>query len=338
MRSSFGRLSDRLIVDAVTDAWGLEITSFLYLPEGAGAYHWVVHAGDGTRWFVTCDDLDTKPWLGADRDIVFQALLTAYRTADDLRSAGLEFVVAPVPSRTNAPAVRLDDRHSVAVLEYVDGHPGAWGRTDAPSTVEDLVALLARLHRSTPKGAGVLRRALEVPDRHQLEQALADVGRPWHGGPYAEPARHELATHASEVHESLAALDRVAARTDATTDRGVLTHGEPHPGNLIRTASGLRLIDWDTIAFAPPERDLWMLADATEYAVGRYRELTGVTLDPELLRAYRLVWALADLAAYTADLRREHERTLDSTHALAAIRDLLAGREPAPYRSPVRGA
>ena len=32
--------------------------------------------------------------------------------------------------------------------------------------------------------------------------------------------------------------------------RMVLTHGEPHPGNTMRTVDGWRLIDWDTALVA----------------------------------------------------------------------------------------
>ena len=38
-----------------------------------------------------------------------------------------------------------------------------------------------------------------------------------------------------------------------------MTHGEPHAGNVMRTDEGRLLVDWDTVALAPPERDLWML-------------------------------------------------------------------------------
>jgi aminoglycoside phosphotransferase (APT) family kinase protein len=40
-------------------------------------------------------------------------------------------------------------------------------------------------------------------------------------------------------------------------ERGALTHGEPHPGNVIGTDDGWLLVDWDTAAIAQPERDLW---------------------------------------------------------------------------------
>ncbi len=331
MKSPFEQVPEPVIVDAVADGWGLTITALRYLPVGAGAYHWTADDPTGTRWFVTCDDLDTKPWLGPDRDTAFHALLAAYRTASELRGSGLEFVAAPVPGRSGLPAVRVDDRHSVTVLEHLDGEPGAWGRTPAAGSIDTLVEMLGRLHASTRNRADVPRRGLEIPDRHQLESALADLDHPWDGGPFSEPARRALADHASDVQESLTALDRVADRAGHTVARAVLTHGEPHPGNLVHTPAGMRLLDWDTVAFAPPERDLWMLGDASGTAAVTYGERTGTTLDPELLHGYRLLWALADLASYTADLRRAHEETADAARALDAIHAILAGREPSPY-------
>ena len=44
----------------------------------------------------------------------------------------------------------------------------------------------------------------------------------------------------------------------------VVTHGEPHPVNVMQTDAGRVLIDWDTVAIAPPERDLWMVICGTE--------------------------------------------------------------------------
>lgn len=33
------------------------------------------------------------------------------------------------------------------------------------------------------------------------------------------------------------------------------THGEPHNDNQVVTADGVRLVDWESLALAPPERD-----------------------------------------------------------------------------------
>lgn len=158
---------------------------------GGGAYHWIADTADGSRWFVTCDDLDTKPWLGSNPDTVFDGLLAAYGAAMDLRASGVGFVIAPVKSISGAPAERVDDRHSVSVFEYVEGKAGTWGLPLTLDTVGDVVPMLAELHRSTPVVDRLDRRGLDLPDREDLEQACNELDRPWYGGPLSEPARLE---------------------------------------------------------------------------------------------------------------------------------------------------
>jgi spectinomycin phosphotransferase len=95
------------------------------------------------------------------------------------------------------------------------------------------------------------------------------------------------------------------------------------------------LIDWDTVALARPERDLWMLAESRgEMFLDAYRDLTGVTLDRGALVAHRLLWALTDLAAFTVQLRGEHQLDADAERALASVRRILRGHEPSPYGAP----
>jgi spectinomycin phosphotransferase len=145
----------------------------------------------------------------------------------------------------------------------------------------------------------------------------------------SEPARHELARHVDTIDRALHHLDDLTQRLDDPAMDLVVTHGEAHPGNLLQTTSGLALIDWDTVALARPERDLWMIADPA--VVATYREATGITPDPDAIEAFRLIWALSDLAAFTVQLRGEHHDDADAHLALGAIRSVLAGSEPAPY-------
>ena len=58
---------------------------------------------------------------------------------------------------------------------------------------------------------------------------------------------------------------------DATVAGGidfVVTHGEPHAGNVVHAKSGPMLIDWDTARWAPRERDLWSLVDHEGFREG----------------------------------------------------------------------
>ncbi|MGH9097461.1 MAG: phosphotransferase [Acidimicrobiales bacterium] len=296
------------IAEALGNYWGLEVRGLEYLPEGGGAYHWVAEAGDEQRWFVTCDDLDTKPWLGSDRESVFAGLTGAYRSAIELRrSANLAFVVAPIPTLSGETAVAFSPRYSFALFPFVEGQPGEWGEPIDAHHRSGLVTLLAELHQSTWASGDAPRRAMEITGRRRLEEALVELDQSWDGGPFSEPTRRDLATHAEDVAGWMASFDGLASQLSQSPLGPVVTHGEPHPGNLIRTGDSLALVDWDTVALDRPERDLWMLDDEIGSAWATYRELTGRTVDPDAVRLFRLAWALEDLAAFTSQLRGHHE-------------------------------
>jgi spectinomycin phosphotransferase len=87
----------------------------------------------------------------------------------------------------------------------------------------------------------------------------------------------------------------------------VVTHGEPHPGNVIRTKDGPRLVDWDTVRLGPPERDLWMVIDG----------------DTPAYAYFRLRWRLADVAEFIRDLRAPHADTEDTAAAWRFLRECL---------------
>jgi spectinomycin phosphotransferase len=307
-----------LLAPALVDGWALSPGTIDYAPVGFGSYHWYVSDQVGARFFVTLDDLDHKPWLGATRDSTFQGLSNALGTAVQLQDGcGLEFVVAPLPTVGGGQARRVSDRYAVAVYPLLTGTAGHFGDVLGPDARGRLVDLLARLHRATPPTASV-RIDVPVPGRRALEGAMRQIDRPWHGGPYSEPARQWLADHASLVRVQLAELDRLAARVGAGT--AVVTHGEPHPGNVLDVQGQLFLIDWDTVAMAPPERDLSMLADDAG-TLAAYASATGHEPDPSAMALYRLAWDVNDIAAYVTQLRAPHEADEDSRDALTYLTD-----------------
>jgi len=317
-------ITERDVARALADGWDLVAWTLEYAPVGGGSYHWVAAGGaPGERRFVTVDDLDDKGWLGPTRPAVLAGLRAAMDAAVTLRrQAGLGFVVDPVPAATGETVRPVGDRHAVAVFPFLAGKPGDWAEPlPAPERAE-LITMLAALHGADPGSVRLPRFEAGISWRGDLETALGELGRPWAGGPYAEPTRELLAGAARTVRRQLDALDRWAARLAAA--EVVITHGEPHPGNVVHSAAGLLLIDWDTVALAPPERDLWSVATGSGEEVRRYTELTGRPVDPAVLEFYRLRWALDDLSCFLRDLRAPHRRTPGTEHAWEALEITIA--------------
>lgn len=292
-------LDEGAIRSALTSGWELEAESLVYAAVGFGSHHWVAVGRDGRRCFVTVDELDRS---GGERDLAFARLAAAFETARRLHDGGLEFVVAPLADAHGDVLRRLTDGFAMSVLPYLDGSAGRFGEYGSPEEVCAVRALLERLHEATATVTDVAwRENFTLPCRPQLEAALAELDRPWTGGPFAEPTRRLLGGVETDLVAALDAHDRLVATVASEPGRWVLTHGEPHPGNVIWTGVGPVLVDWDTVLIAPGGRDWWHLTDE--------RDAADDDVDAAL---YRLRWDLGEIADYAAEFRRPHDRTADT--------------------------
>ncbi|MFC4112048.1 phosphotransferase [Nonomuraea zeae] len=298
---------ERLLLPALGE-WGIEAATLDYAPVGFGDYHWVA----GGRWFLTVADVRRRS---------FDGLRLAMDTAAVLREeAGLGFVVAPLRTPGGATLVRLDGhRYALSVFPLVDGQAGDFGQEIEPGERGLLIDLLAELHR-TPAPFSTPDRPLELVGRAGLEQSLLDTHRPWLGGPFSERARELVAGHAEVLRRRLREFDRRAERPGEP----VVTHGEPHPGNLLRAGARRLLVDWDTVGLAAPERDLWLVAKEPA-DLARYAEATGRTPDQAVMELYRLRWALDDVAEFVQWFRSPHGRTPDAEESWDALTATLEG-------------
>ena len=103
---------------------------------------------------------------------------------------------------------------------------------------------------------------------------------------------------------------------DEAADRTwVPTHGEPHPANQLRTADGVLLVDWETLALAPRERDLGPLVRSG------YADL--VHPDPAMLELFDLEWRLDEIAQYTDWFSSPHRGTASDAVAFRGLVDEL---------------
>lgn len=267
--------------------WGVESVAATYRAVGFGSHHWSVTDDAGRRWFVNAD-------------VVSDGLEPALRTAAELSAAGLEFVVGPVMTGEGLATQPVGGRYLLSLFPHVDGESGDFG----PHRAEDVgpvKALLERLHATAAASAEPID--LDVPELDKLVRARGTTG----DGLYGVRARALLAAKSEKIDGLLAGYDRLRAGLPGR-ERWVVTHGEPHPGNFLRTPEGLRLVDWDTARLAPAERDLWLVEDRPD--------------DPAYA-FFRLRWRLADIASFAAELSGPHADTEDTSATFGYLRDCL---------------
>ena len=318
MRAPPSDLDDSEIADQLHASWEIRVERIEYVPIGGGSHHWRATSAGGIHW-VTVDDLDEKGFLGASREAALAGLRAAIETAVAVGNTGLDFVLLPVPATGGQRVRTLGGHYALALFPYIAGRTFAFHQTVPDELRERVLMMLARLHGVPATAAPAVRPAPLRPSSFRyLERALSEIDQGWRAGPLAEPARAVLRRHRDQLGGLMQEFERLARRIEAGPAGRVITHGEPHPANLIADGSSLLLIDWDTVALAPPERDLWWLASEPG-SFSPYEEITGRAVDPVAIRLYRIRWALDDAGLFTNQLRAPHAGDPNTEHCLRAL-------------------
>ncbi|HZC41497.1 MAG TPA: phosphotransferase [Streptosporangiaceae bacterium] len=343
-------LPEAALMAALERSWGITAASIGYRPLGWGSHHWEVAGQDGSRWFVTADELETKRWAASDTPAAaFARLRAALATARELRDCGRSFVVAPVPAGDGEPLARLGARFAVAVYPFIEGRSFGWGEFSSPEHRSSVLHMLVAVHTAPAAAARHgLADDFTLQCRAELESACApggettdpgnagpettdpgnagpeNAGGEAAGGPYARPVAALIRQHAAPLLDLLARYDSLVALARSRPGRAVLTHGEPHPGNTMLTGDGWLLIDWDTVLLAPPERDLWSLDPGDGRILAAYAAATGITPRPSLLDLYRLRWDLTDIALEVSRFQRPHAGDANDDKAWQELTSLVS--------------
>jgi hypothetical protein len=304
-----GQLSDELLARALGAEWGIAPATIEYRAVGYGSHHWYVTESHGARWMVTVDDLAAKA-RGDSQDAVCRRLRSALLTARALYEAGASFAVAPLRTAHDDVLSRIGEKYAVAVYPYADGRSREFGDSLTAADRRAVLALITAVHDSP---ASVRRDALTddflLQGGDALGRALDALAIRWDGGAYRGPAPAPLTPHPGDLSRLAERRDRLAGQARERPDRMVLTHGEPHPGNVIQDGTRWMLIDWDTALIAPPERDLWLLESGDGSITSAYHQATGRDVLPSMLELYRLTWELSDIASCVARFCDEHADT-----------------------------
>jgi len=282
-----------------------------YADVGRGSFNWTAEGVDGRRWFVKVSHKDREPGF-LDR---------TYETAAALHEAGLDFVHAairtPHGGHLRGP---VGGQYLMSVFPYIDGR----NRTNDEADRVELAETLGRLHAHMPIPDVAFRLTLG----YRIPQFRVQIGRgantTWGNGPFAEPARLLSSAARPGLERLLNAYDRWVARYRDDDEPVVMTHGEPHTGNTMVTASGeIRLIDCDAMMAGPRERDLRLLLDGSHggprgldntAVMAAYQRGTGREVVPRryVMDMLRAEWHLGEIGAYLASFSAQHHVDRDT--------------------------
>jgi aminoglycoside phosphotransferase (APT) family kinase protein len=162
-----------------------------------------------------------------------------------LAGAEFEVEVARQLAATDSPVATLESR--VEPRAYVlDGFVITFWRYYEPVSAQEITPAayaqaLQRLH--------VGLRQIDVPAPHftdRVAEAQRLVANPDYTPELPDTERDLLSNTLQRMRHAI--VDRGATEQ--------LLHGEPHPGNLLRTKDGLLFIDWETCCRGPVEFDI----------------------------------------------------------------------------------
>lgn len=175
-----------------------------------------------------------------------------------LHEQGLKQVIPPLPTQTGQLWATLD-RYAFILYPFVAGQNAFERSLTAPQRVE-LGRAMREFHdaRIPSTIANELPQERFAPHWRTRVHALIKEGslRKPHDPLVAELAAF-LQSERARLLQLLRRAEALAAQLQANTPDFIVCHGDIHGWNLLLDEQGaLYLVDWDTLTYAPKERDL----------------------------------------------------------------------------------
>lgn len=291
--------------------YGLRASDVEFLPLGADVNTAVyrVISEDGTAYFLK---LRRGP---------FDLLTVAIPHL--LHGQGICQVVPPILTLSGQLNARFDP-FTLVLYPFVAGCDG-YARELSPAQWRELGVALRGLHTA------VLPSALAESIPHetytarwrdavrQLQSMVVDTA-------FADPVAAQCAAFLHAQRKVIAHIVRraqeLAADLQARNVSMVLCHGDMHAGNAHLTEDGtLYVVDWDTLLFAPKERDLMAVGmggrwQGAEVEGWFYEGYGPVEVDRHALTYYRYERVIQDIAAFGEQLLLSNAGGADRAQSL----------------------
>jgi spectinomycin phosphotransferase len=321
--------TDREVLDAVRRYWMPRAAAVRYVPKGFGAHHWQVVDEHGPVLFATHDQVGDPQ--GQDLPASGTAasrwppsrFVRAYAATIELARAGVPGVLAPVPAAGGQAVVPLA-AGVLSVTPWCEGDSPTEEEGNRPLHLARVREIVGALHAAAvPTGIPIWSPR---DGRVEVDAVIERARDPWTRGPFGELARETILASAEGLRTVGARFDRLAGVARSARENWVPTHGEVHHRNRMLTGpdgsaspdGDVLLVDWESLALAPPERDSRDLPPSAREGLGE---------DPAMLEMFALEWTLSELHEYAHWFQGPHDGSADDRVALDGLEEELV-----PYR------
>jgi spectinomycin phosphotransferase len=317
MKTDTPDIDKRRLARVIQAEYGLDISSFTFLPKGEDAYCYQAEDRESGRHFVR-----VQPDSRGD------GLETAYQVAHSLHGeCGLSQVVAPYATRAGKFVCPLDG-HLVAIFPFIEGRT-AYDNGISDEELAQAAALIAAVHGSLEALSlpSLPRECFENPFKAPIHRALETAQQPAaQGNDYQRQVCQLLAAEHADILATLEAMEQRQAEAQAMDLESVLTHGDPNLDNLLKDERGtLHLTDWGEVAVGPPERDLFAFTGERFEPFLQQYVWSGKRprLHAKIFAFYFYRWSLQEIADYTTRILFTNREPIEDEHAWTELREFL---------------
>lgn len=243
-----------------------------------------------------------------------------------LATAGMTELVPPIPTRSGRLWTVLDT-HAVTLYPFVSGSSGWEARLSQQQWIA-LGGALGALHslRLPAEPGRAIPREDYSPEWRAKVRAYLSLAQP---GRFTDPnaiGLCDILTEKRDVVEHIVARsDELAVELSRRRLPERLCHGDIHAGNiLVDSSDRLLVIDWDTLQFAPRERDLMFIGGGVGGVWNERREVEWFysgygsrDIDSMALTYYRFERIVQDIGEFCEELLVDGGGPHDGTNRLS---------------------
>jgi spectinomycin phosphotransferase len=326
-------LKDEILITCVREAYGLRVENVSFLPLGADL---------NTAVYRVVTSEERKYFLKLRKGDFHEASVAV---PNYLSESGIKQVIPALTTRAGGLWANLRP-FKVILYPFVEGHHGFEGKLSREQwaafgsglkrfhTTEFPPELTGGIHRDnfSPKWRKRVRKFLEYIEKETVKE------------PVAVELADFLRSRKEVIRDLVRRAERFSGMLQERSAQFILCHGDIHGWNLLIDTNGaLYMVDWDTLVFAPKERDLMFIAGglgASGYTPQEeenlfYQGYGRTKIDQIALTYYRCERIIEDIAVYWDQIFLSEGGGEDRVAALENVRSnfLPNGTIAMAYRS-----